>query len=305
MAKAPPRPQPRKPSNVTRAVILMAASTGVMSATHVAARWLSQDLHPFEVAFFRNAAALLVLTPLVMRQGLRAFRSARPGLQAVRGIAGIGAMLTWYMGLSMVPVAEATAISFSVVIFSTVLAIFILREKVGPRRWSAVVIGLVGMLIIIRPGIENVGVGALLILASTVFWAFIVIAVKVLSRYDSSVVIVFYSAFYAFVFSIVPAMMYWTTPTWTQVGVGFLIGLFASVALILNAEALKAADASVVMPVDFTRLIWAAGIGFLVFAEFPDLWTWVGGMVIFASTLYISYRESRMRKAAAEEKNEA
>ena len=81
MAKAPPRPQPRKPSNVTRAVILMAASTGVMSATHVAARWLSQDLHPFEVAFFRNAAALLVLTPLVMRQGLRAFRSARPGLQ--------------------------------------------------------------------------------------------------------------------------------------------------------------------------------------------------------------------------------
>ncbi len=236
------------------------------------------------------------MVPFALRQGRQALISKRPKLQLVRGFLGNIAMLTWFYALSILPVGDATALSFTAVIFTAIGAALFLREKVGVRRWAAIFIGLIGTTIILRPGVQAVSLGALVVVGSTVLWACTLLIVKVLGRTDSSITIVFYSSVYFTLFSFPVALYDWTWPTLTQLGLMIVIGGMAALGHFAIAEAMKAADASVIVPLDFTRLLWAAGVGYLVFGEFPDFWTWVGGIVVFSSTVYISYREAQARK---------
>jgi len=280
-----------------RGILFMFGSVMVISIMHVTVRYVSAELHPFEIVFMRSFFGLIAIVPILARQGRGAMRTGRPGLQAVRGMIGICALSTWFYSLSLMPVGDATALSFTAVIFTTIGAIVVLKERVGIRRWMAIFIGLSGTLIILRPGLQVVAPGALLVLVSTVLWATSLICVKVLTRTESSVTVVFYSLIYFTVFSVIPAAMVWQWPTAPQLGWLVMIGVLSTVGHLCLTQALKEAEAGVVMPMDYLRLIWTAGIGFLVFGEFPDLWTWVGGGVIFASTLYITYREARTKKA--------
>ena len=270
----------------------------LISCLHGLVRDMTQQLHPFEVAFFRNVVALVVLTPLLLRQDREAWKSKRPDLQLVRGVVGLGAMLTWFYALSLVPVGDATALSFTVVLFTSLGAVFMLKEKMGVRRWGALAVGFLGTAIILRPGFQEIGAGYLWALASTVLWAGALLLVKVLSRYDSPVTIVFYSSVYFTPATLLLALFVWEWPTWSQLWELIAIGLLAAFAHLSMAKAMQLGETTAVMPVDFTRLLWAAGIGYLMFAEFPDLWTWVGGTVVFASTLYITYREARIKGRA-------
>jgi len=210
----------------------------------------------------------------------------------VRSVAGVGALLTYYFGLSQVPVADATALSFSVIIFSAIGAAIILNERVGIRRWGAIMLGLLGTIIILRPGIQVVSNGVLSILLSTILWAGAWLMVKILARDNSSVTIVFYSSLYFLILSLPFALWHWVWPTWAQFGELLLIGVMAALGMLCTTESLKLGEASAVMPFDFTRLIWAAAIGYLYFGEFPDIWTWIGGAIVFVSTFYITYREA-------------
>jgi drug/metabolite transporter (DMT)-like permease len=194
-------------------------------------------------------------------------------------------------------VGDATALSFSAVILTSLGAVVFLKERVGLRRWIAIAIGLAGTLIILRPGVQAVSQGSLMVLLSTMLWSCSLLIVKILSRTDSSVTIVFYSAVYFTPLSLIPALFVWQWPTVEQIALMVVIGVLASVAHLGMAQAFKEADATVVMPLDFTRLIWAAGVGYFVFGEFPDLWTWAGGAVIVASAVYIAYRESAAKPA--------
>jgi drug/metabolite transporter (DMT)-like permease len=271
----------------------MALAGFLITSLHVLVRQISNEVHPIEIAFFRNIVGFVLLIPFLLRQDRAMWRSKQPKLQFFRSIVGVCAMMTWFMCLSMMPVGDATAISFVTVLFVTMGAALILGEKVGIRRWTAIAVGFIGTLIIIRPGSGIFGPGMLVALVSTVFWAASVLCVKVLSRTDSSVTMVFTANVYFTIFSFVPALFVWTWPTLEQLGWMLVIGVLAMLGHLCMATALRITEATVVAPVDYIRLLWAAGIGYMVFGEFPDIWTWVGGTVIFASTVYITYRESR------------
>jgi drug/metabolite transporter (DMT)-like permease len=273
----------------------MLVSAVMFSAMHTMVRHVGQDLHPFEVAFFRNIFGLAVMLPLLIRVGWNGLRTRHPYMLLTRCVLGGFAMLTWFYGLSVVPVAEATALSFTNVIFASIGAALFLGERMRLSRWMAVGFGFLGAMIILRPGLQSVSNGMWLVLLSSFAWGMAVVMVKYLSRTDSVVSIVAWMVIVLTVLSLIPALLVWTWPTLPQIGWLVIIGALATSAHLAMVKALKLADASALLPLDFTRLIWAALFGYIAFAESPDHWTWVGGAVIIASATYLIVREARAR----------
>ena len=282
-----------------RGIVLMCISTIAFSIMHGLVRYVSADMHPFQVAFFRNVFGLVFLLPLIVRSNFVIFQSKKIGLHAVRGVINVIAMLMFFTALSISPLAKVTALSFTAPIFMAVLSFFILAERFRLHRWLAIVTGFVGMLIILRPGIVVIDTGALLVIGSASLWAVTMILIKILSRTESSVSIAGWMGIFLGLFSIGPALWVWQTPTLVDIGWLLLIGLFGSMAQVSLAQSLKETDPTAIMPFDFLKLIWTALIGIWFFAEVPDIFTWIGAAVIFSSGLYIAHRERRA--AAAQE----
>jgi drug/metabolite transporter (DMT)-like permease len=258
---------------------------------HASIRHLSAELHPFEMAFFRNVFGLLFVVPWIVRYGVVLLRTERLGLHLVRTAFNLMAMLSFFYALSITPLSEVTALGFTAPIFTTVLAVLVLREVVGIRRWGAIALGFAGTLIILRPGFHEVGVGQLLTLFSSLAWACALMAIKTLSRSESSITIIAYMGLLMIPASLVPALFVWQWPVGAQWGWLLAIGLLGGAGQLCMTEALKQADTSVVMPIDFCKLIWVTVIAYLAFGEVPGSYTWLGGAVIFSSTMYIAYRE--------------
>ena len=277
----------------------MLGAATVLTCMHATVRHVSADLHPFEITFFRNLFGLAAILPLAIRAGKSSIRSRQPRLQLLRSGLGLVAMLAWFYGLSVVPIAEATALSFTSVIFGSVGAALLLGERMRLRRWSAVVIGFFGVLIILRPGLAAFNPAGLIVLLSSVCWAAALLTVKRLSSTDSVVCIVTWNSVLLTALSLPVAIPVWVTPTFEQLGWLLLIGVLATLGHLAMTSAFKSSDATVVFPVDYTRLIWASVIGYFAFSEVPDVWTWVGGTIIFASTTYIAYREAALRRVPA------
>lgn len=281
-----------------RGIILMTISVGLATGTHAVIRHLGSDLPPEEVVVIRHFFALMALSPFIMRAGLRrTLGTHRFGLHVTRGVIGGANALAWYTGLTLVPFVVATSLSFMAVIFLTIGAVLFLGEKAGPRRWSAVIIGFVGALIILRPGIEVIAPGSMLVLLSAVLSGVSMLLLKLLTRTESPLTIVTYMYLFRIGIAAIPAAITWVTPTLEHLLWFVLIGAVSSVTNMAQAQAFKDADATLLAPVRFTRLVWAALIGFFIFAETPDLWTWVGAAVIGGSISYIAFREAQLKKA--------
>lgn len=282
-------------------ILLMVAATLLLTSMSTMVRSVSADLHPFVIAFFRNLFGLTMLMPILMRQGLRPLRTRHLGFMALRGAFNASAMLFYFLGLGVLPLAELSALSFTAPLFIVLLAAPILNETLGARRIACLVIGFSGALIIVRPGVAIFNIGALYALASAASWAVAVLVIKHVSRSESSVTITIYGLFFLTLFTLPPALLEWAWPSPKQFVWLAVIAAVGTAGQLLLAQALKRADASLVMPFDFTKLIWAALLGFLVFAEVPTVWTWIGAAVIFASAFYSTYRERapRGRRAAA------
>ncbi|MFO1352490.1 MAG: DMT family transporter [Gammaproteobacteria bacterium] len=278
-----------------RAAFFAVLATALLATMHALVRRTSQGLHPFEIAFFRNLFGLLTVTPFLIRAGRGALRTQQPRLQMLRSALGIIALLSWFYGLSRVPIAQATALSFSAVIFATLGASFILHEKLHLRRWLAVGCSFAGTLIVLRPGFHELNVGVLVILLSSVCWGTNLIIVKRLSGTDETFSVVAWMSIMMTVLAILPAVWVWRWPTMEQTGWLLLVGLTGGAGQLAMTKAMQLADASVVVPLDFTRLLWTSLIGYWWFAEIPDLWTWIGGAVIFLSSALLTYRESRSK----------
>lgn len=278
-----------------RALLWMFLSTALLSAMHAMVRHLGGQLHPFEIAFFRNLFGLGAVLPLMFTVGLASLRSHQPRLQVLRGTTGLMAMLGWFYGLTIVPIATATALSFSAAIFASLGAVLLLGEKMHLRRWSAVALGILGVFIVLRPGAESFDPGTLFIVGSAFLWGFNVVIVKQLSKTDSTVSIVAWMSASLTVLSFVPALFVWTWPTVNQFMWLALVGLTGTCGHLTMVKALKLADATAVMSVDFSRLIWTTAMGSLIFADRIDLLAWIGGSVIFVSGIYIMYRESKVK----------
>ena len=281
---------------VVRGSLLMLAATVCFSAMQGAIRHVGEDLPPFEVAFFRNLFGLFALTPLFLRHGLRILYTSRLGGHALRGLIQAVSMLAFFTGITMIPLADVTALSFSAPLFATLLAVLFLGERVRARRISALMAGFVGVLVVVRPGVEAVGLGAVLIIASSIGWAGAMAIIKLLTRTESSVTLTAYMALFMTPITLVPALFVWQWPEPVHYAWFVMIGGLGTLGHILFAQSFKLAEASAVLPFDFTRLIWASVIGYLAFAEIPTLWAWAGGGIIFASATYIAYREARLSR---------
>jgi len=260
-------------------------------------RFISGDIHAFEIAFFRNLFGFIALTPVLWHRGLDTLATSRFPLHAVRGVFNAIAMLSFFYAVGITPLATVAALSFTAPLFATLLAIPVLGEKVGPRRWAGLGLGFLGAVIILRPGLDAMSLGALLVVFSSLCWACALVIIKILSRTDTSVTITCYAAFFLTPTTFVCALFVWTWPTAAELGLLFAIGCLGTITQVGVAQAFREADASLVLPFDFTKLIWSALIGYFAFAEVPDLGTLLGGTIIAASASYIAYREARIAKA--------
>ncbi len=284
-------------ATVLRAMAMMLASTLLFAAMHGSIRHASASLHPFEIAFFRNLFGLLFVVPWFLRLGFAPLRTRRFGLHLLRTAFNLLAMLSFFYALSIAPLSQVAALGFTAPIFATLLAVLVLGEVVGLRRWSAIFIGFAGVLIVLRPGLADVGAGQLLTVFSSLTWAAALTVIKTLSRTDSSVTIITWAGLLMVPASLVPAAFFWQWPTAEQWLWLVAIGLLGGAGQYCMTEALRQADTATVMPIDFLKLVWVSMIAYLAFAETPDLFTWLGGGVILASTVYIAYRERVTRQA--------
>lgn len=278
----------------------MFLATIVFASMHATIRSMTESLHPFQIAFFRNLFGLLVVAPWFVRYGLQPLRTRRLGLHGVRALLNVVAMLSFFYALSIVPLAEVTALGFSAPLFATVLAIPILGEVVGWRRWGAILFGFAGALVITRPGVQALDLGHSLMLFATAVWGVALIIIKLLGRTESAVTITSYMLILMVPMSFIPAVMVWQWPTGDQLFWLASIGILGTLGQLMMTQSLKEGDTNVVMPLDFFKLVWAAAFGYVLFHEIPDVYTWVGGIMIFASAIYIAMRErkaSRLRSA--------
>ena len=281
---------------VMRGIVLMCLSTIAFSIMHGLVRFVSEVLPPFQIAFFRNIFGLAFLLPLLMRSRFAILRTKQIGLHALRGVINMAAMLTFFTALAISPIAKVTALGFTAPIFMAILAVLVLGERFRIYRWSAIFLGFVGMLIILRPGLVAIDTGALLVIGSAALWAVAMIIIKIQSRTESSLTIVAYMGIFLGVFSIAPAVWVWQPFGLQTLGFMVLIGLFGSIAQMAISESLKETDSTALMPFDFLKLIWTAMIGVWFFSEIPDIYTWIGATVIFLSGLFIAIRERSIQR---------
>ena len=279
-----------------RGVALMVISTLSFSAMHSAIKHVSAEMHPFEVAFFRNFFGLVALFPFFLRYGLTPLKTTRIGLHLGRVCLNIGSMIAFFYAISITPLAEVIALSFAAPIFATLLAIFIYKEYTGPGRWAAILIGFAGTLVILRPGYDEITLGPVLALLSAMTWGVAVMIIKSLSRTDSSVTITAYMVLLMTPLSFVPALFVWQWPAGEQWLFLALVGMFGTIGHLTLNQAIKLAPTNVIMPIDFVRLIWVAIIGYFIFGEVPDEFVWIGGAMIFVSGFLIAQAENRLRK---------
>ena len=280
-----------------RGMALVVLSGLCVAAMSACVRHISVDLHPMVIGFFRTVFGLLAFAPFLLRSGLKSLKTRRIGLHAVRGTLNVIGMLSYYMALSLAPLAKVTALGFSAPLFATVLALIVLGETIRARRITALVLGYLGALVILRPGFVALDTGSIYALVSAAAWGLGMIVIKVLSRSESSLTITIYMTLVAMPITLAAAVTVWQTPTLTQMAWLAAIGTLASLANLSVAQAFKDADLTAILPFDFTKLIWASAIGYLVFAEEPSPWTWVGGTIIFAAATYIAFRERQTRAA--------
>lgn len=277
---------------------LMGFSGLCLTGMHVSVRLVPGDLHPYQLVFIRNLIGLLLLLIIYGRSGLQVLHTRRLGLHALRGLLQMLSMLTFFSGLIITPLGEVNALGFTSPLFATVLAVLFLRERLPLRRLIVLVLGVIGTLIIIRPGFIAMTSGPLLILISSFFWGLALIVIKMLSRTESTPTTIIYMALFITPLSLFPALAVWQWPDWEQMGWLFMIAMFGTIAHMALNQSFRLAEATLVMPLDFFKLLWASLWGYLFFAEVPDPLTWLGGTVIFISTTYLAFREARQAPSA-------
>ena len=289
--------QPQADTRVGIAFIM--SSTVCFASLDTGAKYLSAFYPVLEIAWARYLFQI-VLLPFIIR-GVRLrdlMRTQRLGLQIVRSMLLVGATLSFFTAVPTMPVADASAIGMVSPLLITLLAIPFLGEKVGARRWTAVIIGLLGALIIIRPGSGVFGVVALLPLTSAICFAFYQIATRVLARIDPLVTTFFYSGVVGTVVLTAAMPFVWQTPDLEGWVMMIGLGLLGGGGHFLVIHALRRAPASLLAPFGYIQLVWITILGYVVFGDFPDNFTILGALVVVSAGVYVIYRESIVKKAS-------
>ena len=277
------------------AVLFMVLSGIFATSMHCLIRFATEENHPFEVAFFRTIFVLLIFLPFVVKNGFKTLKPNNVKLQSYRAIIGSVAMLCMFYGLSITELAKATALMFTVPIFATILAIIFLKEVVGIRRWNAMLIGFFGALIVLRPDIE-LGFGPLLILCGSLMWSSSVLMAKKLTQTDSTLSITFWQAAGLIPATFILATQVWQWPNLDQLIMFLLIAIAGTLTHWFLNEALKRAEISALLPLDYLRLIWSVSLGLIFFNEIPPAGLWFGAALILGASTYIGVRQAKKKK---------
>ena len=281
------------------AVLLMATAAALTAAQNTLIRFLGDSgMHPFEIAFFRCVFGFLTAAPLVLwpEQAWPRTRAVRPLLCS--GLFHFTAMICFFTGVTMIPLNESAALTFAGPLFATVGAALVLGETVRARRWIAIVVGFVGVLIVLRPGAVPISLGAGLVLFSTMSFAGVTLLVKKMSATERTATVVFYQSLFVMVATLPLALWVWAPPTLFSLALLATLGALCTAGWLCFTRAFALADASAILPLEFTRLPFVALLAYIVFGEVPDERAWIGAAVIFGSTLYISHREHAAHRRA-------
>ena len=276
-----------------RGMLLMLVATVLVITMNVTLRQIADELHVFELAFLRNLFGFLLFLPWLIAARSNPLRTRRIGLHLGRAGFNTVATLAYFVALVLIPLVQVTALTFTSPLIATLLAVAVLHETMSGRRWARFFIGLVGAVIILRPGFREIGTGHLMALLSTGTWACALICTKILARTETSLTIAAYSALLQVPIAFIGAVFFWETPSLRQIGILIVLGGLAGIIQLCIAQAFRDADATLVLPIDFTKLIWASIAGYLVFSEIPDIWTWIGAIVVFLGVFYMALQERK------------
>ena len=282
-----------------RAALLMMGSTVFFGLMAVAIRLASQTLHTFEIAFFRNFFGLLAAMPLLLRHGPDLMHTTQLRRYLFRCAIGVLSMFCGFWAIGHLPLAQAVSLSYSTPLFVTIAAVLMLGEQVRARRWAAVVLGFVGVLVIVRPGSANFSLGTLIALSAAVLSGLVSIQIKQLSRTEPADRIVLWTTLLWVPMSLGPALFVWEWPrgiTWLWVAAAGILGTSGHM---LWTRAIKLGDVSALTPISFMQLPLVAALGYLLFDEQVDRWTAIGAGIIFAANAYIAHREAQLARRAA------
>jgi drug/metabolite transporter (DMT)-like permease len=277
------------------AISLMIISGLFFVLMHSAVKYLSKEVHIFEIAFFRCALVIFVLAPIIFQQGKKIFKTKQPKVQFLRITTNSVAMLCFFYGISTTPLAQLTTLGFAVPIFATILAVIFMKEKIRLRRTTALIVGFIGTIIVMRPDI-SIELGVLLIIFSSFLWSICLIFIKKLTQTDSAVTISLY-----FGIGMIPATFALAFPVLEMIDLRqFIILIFIAItgtlAQTIMNSALEKGELALLLPFDFLRLIWSVLIGYALFSEEPTITLWLGGFLIIGSTSYIAWREATLKK---------
>ena len=291
----------RLPANVQGALWLVAGGF-IFTSTSAMIRLLSAQIDSVQTAFFRAVISVILLLPLIASGRVKPWLSKRLAGHFWRTLMGTTSMVLGFYAVSMLPLADATAIAFSQPMFSVVVAALIAGEKVRWRRWSATVIGFAGVLVMVRPGEGSLQLGALVALANAATVAVSILLVKRLSDSETPLMILTQFAIFSTLFLALPAIWVWRWPDFWGWVLAVGIALSATVGQYFWVQAFKAGEMSAVAPFEYLRLPFAVFMGWLIWGEMPVIWTYVGAAIVIASALYIAHREAQLareRKLAA------
>ncbi len=289
--------------HVLRGIVFMLLAVTLFSCLNASVKFLSDDYSTTQILWLRYTGHIIyVFILLAPRRALGAVRSNRPGLQLSRSVLMIGATVSYYIALRYVALPTAASINFTSPLMVALLAIPLLGERVGPRRWLAVLTGFVGALVIVRPGSDVIHPAALLVFGTAFCYGLYQVLTRKVAPYDSSETSIIYTALLGFVVtSIVVPFDFEPPRDWVDLLAFFAPGFFGGLGHFCLVKAYENGPASVISPYNYTQLVGSVTLSVVVFNEFPDFWTWVGCGIIIASGLYLMHRESlaqRSRDAA-------
>jgi drug/metabolite transporter (DMT)-like permease len=291
-------PQPAlKPRNVARAAALVSAGSLTLVVMATVVKHLGNELPAMEILFFRSAIGFLFVLPLFVRNPLEPFRTKRPGMHLLRGAIGAVGNACFFWTITHMLLADAMALQFSRPLFMIPLAVFLLGETVGLRRTAVAAVGFLGIVLYARPftgGFEpDAFVGAL----GAFTGGLVVICIKRLAITEPTRVIMFYYAFWNALFALIPAALFWVTPTLPQLALLTVVGILGIGGQSLITHGLTMGEATVLVPLDYSRIVYSAALGYLLFSEIPGPWSFAGMALIVACSLYLVLTEKR--RAAA------
>jgi drug/metabolite transporter (DMT)-like permease len=286
-------PSALKPRNVARAAALVSAGSLTLVVMATVVKHLGNELPAMEILFFRSAIGFLFVLPLFARNPLEPFRTKRPGMHLLRGAVGAVGNACFFWTITHMLLADAMALQFSRPLFMIPLAVFLLGETVGLRRTAVAAVGFAGIMLYARPftgGFEpDAFVGALGALAG----GLVVICIKRLATTEPTRVIMFYYALWNALFALIPAALFWVTPTLPQLALLTVVGILGIGGQSLITHGLTMGEATVLVPLDYSRIIYSAALGYLLFNEIPGPWSFAGMALIVACSLYLVLTEKR------------